>query len=141
MATPAVAPSAAVPATEEDQGPRFRLATGNIQFFVAIPQGLRGAWIAKLGGSYSPGQKRYAFLREHLAEVEKHLGLKPGESGLCDPKTHYILELSGTVIAPEGDFEKLETIMKAAGFTYNKTGKTFKGNLRDLKKIEAHLPK
>lgn len=141
MTTPAAASPATVPAPEEDQGPRFRLATGNIQFFVAIPQGLRGSWINKLGGSYSPGQKKYAFLIEHLAEVEKNLGLKPGESGLCDPKTHYFLDLSGTVIAPEGNFEKLEALMKAAGFTYSKNSKTFKGNLRDLKKIESLLPK
>lgn len=118
----------------------FKLAQGGSQFFATIPHNLRGTWIKRLGAPYNQLRKAYVFNLADIGSVEASLGLKPGESGLHDPKIHYKFVVEGE-FRFEGGLPALKKQLEALGFVYHRQTGRFTGSYSGLTKVENLIAK
>ena len=121
--------------------PHFEWASGELQFFVRIPANKNGKWTANLGGVFNPTDRRYTFLTSKLEDVERELGLQPGESGLKNPKYWAKITFTGEIYIGNGNVGALEKELQPHGVTFKKASKTFAARLEKLDELKPYLQK
>lgn len=125
----------------EPAKPVFGLCKGGKQFWVTIDResAKDSKWINKLRGAHSQAYKAYIFNIPHIREVEKHLGLPDGASGLRDPGFYAPIVFEDEIYNPKGITEAYIAEMKEKGFVYNKKTNTFTGSNKSQEAVKAHL--
>jgi len=123
---------------------RFSAADNkHLSFFCEVPKQQIGGWIKENNGAYNPGKKAYVFLMSTLANVEKAVGFKPGESGLHDPNQYFPLVVEMEILSVEGR-EALEKQLEPLGIKWSKQKRIFQGSVNKastLTVLTNHLPK
>jgi hypothetical protein len=110
------------------------------EFSVYIPEDLRGSWIQKCCGVYYHSTKSWRFLTSYVTDVEHHLGLHAGESGIRDPRYHFKISFEAEIKAPEG-FDKLKKRLETQGITWDRYKGVFRASLEKLPTLDKDLVK
>ena len=147
-AVPAPAPVAAAalaaevvaeaPVEAENGAPVFTLLPGGDEFSVNISNQNHGRWVNAARGQYFQSTRTYNFLLSKLDEVEKGLGMKPGSSGLKDPKFYSKILLTAEVYSADG-LEELKEKLAPLGITYKRQNKCFVGPISAYEGIKPFM--
>ena len=124
----------------ENETPVFKECRGGKQFFVTIPNNLRGKWMDALAPAYNQGKKAYVFSMTQISDVEKGLGLATGESGLRDPTKYFHVTFDGEFYSEAG-FDALKEYLADKGFTWRQQYKRFEGSLSNLEAVKDKVAK
>jgi hypothetical protein len=110
------------------------------EFSVYIPEGLRGSWIQKCCGTFDHKIKAWRFLTSYITDVEHHLGLHAGESGIRDPRYHFKITFEGEIKGPEG-FNAVKKKLEAQGVIWDRYKNVFRAKLENLGELDKDLVK
>lgn len=110
------------------------------EFSVFIPEQMRGSWIKKLHGVYYTATKSWHFLTNYVTDVEHHLGLKAGESGIRDSRYYFKITFEAEISGPDG-FDKLRKQLESRGIIWDRHKETFRAKFGQIPDLETDLIK
>lgn len=107
------------------------------QFYVSLPTPLEGHWTTDMGGVWVASKKVHMFSSKRIREIEKHLELEPGQSGILNPDEHYEILFRGSLTIPKGKdgLKMMKSELSKLGIKFSAQGKKFNASVDDIDKV------